>query len=99
MTRDELLELLARLRRVSVGGIRAAHKPPLLLWLFGRFAATGSTVAAYADAEEPMRSTDASLRAAGPTAEIFRPARAALRPVQKAWLRMPVSVGRGTQDV
>jgi hypothetical protein len=32
--------------------VRAPHKPPL--WLFGRFAATGSTVAAYADAEEPQ---------------------------------------------
>jgi hypothetical protein len=54
VTRDELLELLARLRRASVGGIRAPHKPLLLLWPFGRFAATGSTVATYADAEEPV---------------------------------------------
>jgi putative restriction endonuclease len=54
VTRDELLELLARLRRASVGGIRAPHKPLLLLWLFGRFAAVGSTVATYAEAEEPV---------------------------------------------
>ena len=54
MTRDELLEVLARLRRASVGGIRAPHKPLLLLWLFGRFAAVGSTVATYAEAEEPV---------------------------------------------
>jgi len=45
VTRDELLELLSRLRRASVGGVRAPHKPLLLLWLFGRFAAVGSAVA------------------------------------------------------
>ena len=54
MTRDELLEVLARLRRAPVGVIRAPHKPLLLLWLFGRFAAVGSTVASYAVAEEPV---------------------------------------------
>jgi len=54
VTRDDLLELLARLWRASVGGIRAPHKPLLLLWLFGRFAAVGSTVTSYAEAEEPV---------------------------------------------
>ena len=54
MTREEFLDLLARLRRASVGNVRAPHKPLLLLWLFGRFAATGSTAAAYAEAEEPV---------------------------------------------
>ena len=54
MTREEFLDLLARLRRASVGNVRAPHKPLLLLWLFGRFAAGGSTVAAYAEAEEPV---------------------------------------------
>jgi putative restriction endonuclease len=56
VTRDELLELLARLRCAPVGRarLRAPHKPLLLLWLFGRFAASGSTVTAYADAEEPV---------------------------------------------
>ncbi|HEY5990124.1 MAG TPA: HNH endonuclease [Streptosporangiaceae bacterium] len=54
MTRDEFLGLLARLRRASVSNVRAPHKPLLVLWLFGRFAATGSTVAAYAEAEKPV---------------------------------------------
>ena len=56
MTREEFLDLLARLRCAPVGRarLRAPHKPLLLLWLFGRFAATGSTVAAYAEAEEPV---------------------------------------------
>ncbi len=54
MTGEEFLDLLARLRRASVGNVRAPHKPLLLLWLFGRFAATGSTAAAYAEAEEPV---------------------------------------------
>lgn len=58
MTRDELLDLLARLRRASVGGIRAPHKPVLLLWLFGRFVAVGSTVATYEEAEEPGQHAD-----------------------------------------
>jgi putative restriction endonuclease len=30
------------------------HKPLLLLWLFSRFAATGSSLASYAEAEEPV---------------------------------------------
>jgi putative restriction endonuclease len=54
MTRDEFLDLLARLRRASVGGIRAPHKPLLLLWLFGRSAAVSSTVATYKEAGEPV---------------------------------------------
>jgi putative restriction endonuclease len=56
VTRDELLELLSRLRCAPVGRarLRAPHKPLLLLWLFARFAAAGSTVATYAEAEEPV---------------------------------------------
>ncbi len=56
MTRDELLDLLSRLRCAPVGRarLRAPHKPLLLLWLFGRFAAAGSTVATYAEVEEPV---------------------------------------------
>jgi hypothetical protein len=33
---------------------RVPHKPLLLLWLFGQFAATGSSVASYQQAEEPV---------------------------------------------
>ena len=56
MTREEFLDVLARLRCARVGRarLRAPRKPLLLLWLFGRFAATGSTAAAYAEAEEPV---------------------------------------------
>ncbi len=44
VTREEFLDLLARLRCAPVGRarLRAPHKPLLLLWLFGRFASTGS---------------------------------------------------------
>jgi putative restriction endonuclease len=54
MTRDELLARLARLRQARVGKVRLSHKPLLLLWLFGQFAATGSSVATYEQAEEPV---------------------------------------------
>jgi putative restriction endonuclease len=54
MTRDELLARLAGLRQARVGRIRVPHKPLLLLWLFGQFAATGSSVASYQQAEEPV---------------------------------------------
>ena len=54
VTREEFLDLLAPLRRTSVGNVRAPHKPLLLLWLFGRLTATGSTVVAYTEAEEPV---------------------------------------------
>ncbi|ORT47041.1 phosphorothioated DNA-binding restriction endonuclease [Frankia sp. KB5] len=50
----ELLDRLSRLRRAQVGAVRVPHKPLLLLWLFGRVASTGSSVASYADAEEPV---------------------------------------------
>ena len=54
MTPDELLGLLARLRQARAGDVRLPHKPLLLLWLFGRFAATGTSLAAYAEAEAPV---------------------------------------------
>lgn len=56
MTRDAFLDLLARLRCAPMGKarLRAPHKPLLLLWLFGRFASTGSTATAYVEAEEPV---------------------------------------------
>ena len=37
-----------------VGQIRVPHKPLLPLWLFGQFAATGSSVASDQQAEEPV---------------------------------------------
>ena len=54
MTRDELLAQLAGLRQARVGQVRVPHKPLLLLWLFGQFAATGSSAASYQQAEEPV---------------------------------------------
>jgi putative restriction endonuclease len=54
VTREELLARLAALRLARVGGIRAPHKPLLLLWLFGQFAATGSSAARYEQAEGPV---------------------------------------------
>ena len=54
MTREELLARLASLRQARVGQVRVPHKPLLLLWLFGHFAATGSSAASYQQAEEPV---------------------------------------------
>ena len=54
MTREELLARLAKLRQALVGQVRVPHKPLLLLWLFGQFAATGSSAASYQQAEEPV---------------------------------------------
>nr|WP_233580421.1 HNH endonuclease [Streptomyces triticirhizae] len=54
MPRDQLLDRLAALRRARVAGRRAPHKALLLLWLLGRFAATGRTEVSYAEAEEPV---------------------------------------------
>jgi putative restriction endonuclease len=48
------MERLSGLRRAQIGGRRAPHKPLLLLWLFGRFAATGSALAPYAEAADPV---------------------------------------------
>ncbi len=42
------------LRQARVGQVRVPHKPLLLLWLFGQFAATGNSTAAYQQAEEPV---------------------------------------------
>ncbi len=54
MTREELLARLAGLRQARAGGRRAPHKPLLLLWLFGRFAALGNSTASYQQAEAPV---------------------------------------------
>ncbi len=54
MTRGELMARLAGLRQARVGQVRVPHKPLLLLWLFGQFAATGSGAASYQQAEEPV---------------------------------------------
>ena len=51
MTREELLARLASLRQARVGQVRVPHKPLLLLWLFGHFAATGNSAATYQQAE------------------------------------------------
>lgn len=48
------MERLSGLRRAQIGGQRAPHKPLLLLWLFGRFGATGSALAPYAEAAGPV---------------------------------------------
>ncbi len=84
MRRAELLDRLARLKTAPVGGRRAPHKPLLLLWLFGRYADTGSTLVRYADAEEPVsrlindfgpsvvRATDQRQRAAMPFVHLER---------------------------
>jgi putative restriction endonuclease len=47
VTRDELLARLAGLRQARVGQVRVPHKPLLLLWLFGQFAATGTSQATH----------------------------------------------------
>ena len=54
MTRDELFARLATLRRANVGPVRAPHKPLLLLWLFGRYATSGTTRATFAEANEAV---------------------------------------------
>jgi len=83
MTRNELLARLARLRQACVGQVRVPHKPLLLLWLFGQFAATGSSAAGYQQAEEsvsqlindfgpPVASPAARQRAAMPFVHLER---------------------------
>ncbi|MFE7561198.1 phosphorothioated DNA-binding restriction endonuclease [Kitasatospora sp. NPDC057500] len=54
MKRGELLGALDRLRQANTGGVRAPHKPLLLLWLLGRHAHSGTSVVTYAEAEEPV---------------------------------------------
>jgi putative restriction endonuclease len=43
-----------RAAKAQIGGQRAPHKPLLLLWLLGRFAAAGSARAPYAEAADPV---------------------------------------------
>ena len=52
--REELLAQLTSLRQARVAQVPVPHKPLLLLWLFGQFAATGSSAATYQQAEEPV---------------------------------------------
>ncbi|WP_369391122.1 phosphorothioated DNA-binding restriction endonuclease [Streptomyces sp. CG1] len=54
MTREELMSALSGLRQAQIGNRRAPHKPLLVLWLLGRFVASGSTAVTYDDVEEPI---------------------------------------------
>lgn len=54
MDRDTLIEGLGRLRQATVGGVRAPHKPLLLLWLIGRIHAGEVGPVAYRDAHQPV---------------------------------------------
>lgn len=54
MTGDDLVDILTSLRRARIGDRRAPHKPLLVLWLLGRFAASGSSAVTYHEAEEPV---------------------------------------------
>ncbi|MFI6358303.1 phosphorothioated DNA-binding restriction endonuclease [Streptomyces sp. NPDC050743] len=54
MTRVELLSALSALRQAQIGGRRAPHKPLLMLWLLGRFTASGSRAVTYSEAEGPV---------------------------------------------
>jgi putative restriction endonuclease len=54
MTPAELMGRLSGLRQAQVGGKRAPHKPLLVLWLLEKLMNTGSAVASYAEAAEPV---------------------------------------------
>lgn len=54
MRRGELLTALSGIRQARSGGVRAPHKPLLLLWLLGRHARLGTSEVTYAEAEEPV---------------------------------------------
>ena len=56
MTRDELLERLAGIlrRRRQSGQVRVPQNLPPPFWLFGQFAATGSSQAGDQQAEGPV---------------------------------------------
>ena len=50
-----MFDQLGRLRRATLGGgLRAPHKPLLLLWLLGQVARTGSSTVRYTDVEQPV---------------------------------------------
>ncbi|MYY81475.1 restriction endonuclease [Streptomyces sp. SID335] len=48
------MSALSGLRQAQIGSRRAPHKPLLVLWLLGRFAASGSTAVMYDEAVEPV---------------------------------------------
>ncbi|MET9397464.1 phosphorothioated DNA-binding restriction endonuclease [Kitasatospora sp. NPDC002965] len=54
MRRGELLAGLAGIRQAQSNGVRAPHKPLLLLWLLGRHARLGTSEVPYAEAEQPV---------------------------------------------
>ena len=52
---DQWLEQVGAINQWSRDGIRAPHKPLLLLFAIGRLAATGSSRVSFTEAEEPLR--------------------------------------------
>ena len=82
LTRDELLARLAGLRQAPIDQKRAPHKPLLLLWLFGQFAAH----------RQQRGQLPAGRRACQPADQRFRPARGQSRrrpPAGRHALRPP----------
>ncbi|MGO8895888.1 MAG: hypothetical protein ACLP8X_20795 [Streptosporangiaceae bacterium] len=65
-----MLARLAGLRQAPIDQKRAPHKPLLLLWLLGQFAATGRSAASYQQAEELVSQliNDSGPPVAGPAA-------------------------------
>lgn len=51
----DTLQRVAAIKQWSRGGIRAPHKPLLILYGIGRLLATGSSRMAFAEAEEPLK--------------------------------------------
>lgn len=94
------MERLSGLRRAQIGGQRAPHKPLLLLWLFGRFAATGSALAPYAEAADPVSQliNDFGAPVRSPALERQRAAmpfaRATAAPSRRRVLRRPLEPKR-----
>jgi hypothetical protein len=58
VTPGELMARLSGLRRAQIGGKRAPHKPLMLLWLFGQFAATRVSAGHVRRGREPGQPAD-----------------------------------------
>lgn len=64
MTEVDWLQRVASIRQWSKGGLRAPHKPLLLLYAIGRLVRFGRSRVSFREAEEPLKQL---LRAFGPS--------------------------------
>jgi len=69
-SRDDWLQKVRGIQSWQAGGLRAPHKPLLLLYAFGRLQRTGEGTVSFEEAATPLKEL---LREYSPTGQVLHP--------------------------